>query len=647
MDIVVNHGGNSHGSSFGDFDNDGDLDLVVTNDADEDNFYYVNNGDGTFTAVHNSFSSEGGESFGVANADFDLDGDLDLYVVNHGENANFFYQNDRDISKSLINYSQACVSLIGTVSNNIAIGTTVSVRANIFGVDTWQTRQVTGQSGGGLSSQNDILQHFGLGDASQIDEIIIQWPSGYTETFGAQAVGDCISFVEQSGADLTGVAYYDANGNCSWDAGETLLPNAEITVQPGNRTVYTDINGEYSVNLQPGTYSVNQNAMDNWNVTCGVGGYSITITDPSLTYIGGDFGNFPSTAQILPDLEVALATTALRVGFESLYAISYGNTGTEIGNDAVLEVDFGTHIIPMQSSIPWDNQIGTTYYWNLGAMSIGMQNTIYVYDSISVDAIIGDLTTVTATISSSNPDLQLSNNSTSDNAFFVGGFDPNDMLVFPEGSINRDEELTYKIRFQNVGNANANNVVVRNDLPDELDIESLEIGATSHPYRFWIEDGKTLVWSFENINLPDSIADEVNSHGFATYRIIPKGILSNGTKIINKASIYFDNNAPIVTNEVTNTIIEISSEIRGKLMIYPNPLTVASTIEIVPKSLIQQDVLMNSIMIFDALGRLVYNRNDIGNYRIKLDKNNIKEGYYIVRAIGEDGNEYIGKLVVH
>ena len=155
-----------------------------------------------------------------------------------------------------------------------------------------------------------------------------------------------------------------------------------------------------------------------------------------------------------------------------------------------------------------------------------------------VNAIIGDLTTVSANISSSNADLQLANNSANDSGFFVGGFDPNDMLVYPEGNIKKTEELSYKIRFQNVGNANVDNVIIRNDLPDELDFELLEIGATSHPYRFWIEDGKTLVWSFENINLPDSTADEVNSHGFVTYRIVPKESLSNGTKIINKLQYF-------------------------------------------------------------------------------------------------------------
>ena len=71
----------------------------------------------------------------------------------------------------------------------------------------------------------------------------------------------------------------------------------------------------------------------------------------------------------------------------------------------------------------------------------------------------------------------------------MGGFDPNDMLVFPEGDIKRDEELSYKIRFQNVGNAEVDFVEVRNQLPDELDIKTLELGAVSHPYQFRIENG--------------------------------------------------------------------------------------------------------------------------------------------------------------
>ena len=82
-------------------------------------------------------------------------------------------------------------------------------------------------------------------------------------------------------------------------------------------------------------------------------------------------------------------------------------------------------------------------------------------------------------------------------------------------------------------------------------------------------------------------------------------------------------------------------------MIYPNPMIRVSNIEIIPKSLQDQDVLINNLIIFDALGRQVYIRNDISNYRIELNKNDLKEGYYIVKAIGEDGNEYFGKLMIH
>ena len=68
-----------------------------------------------------------------------------------------------------------------------------------------------------------------------------------------------------------------------------------------------------------------------------------------------------------------------------------------------------------------------------------------------------------------------------------------------------DQELTYKIRFQNVGNDVVRTVVLRDELPEGLDLTTLVQGAASHPYQFRIEGERTLVWTFENINLIDSI----------------------------------------------------------------------------------------------------------------------------------------------
>jgi hypothetical protein len=95
---IVNDGGRSVSSSWGDYDNDGDLDLFVANYlASENNFLYQNNGDGTFTKITTgAIVTDGGRSYGSIWGDYDNDGDLDLFVTNYWGDNNFLYQNNGD-----------------------------------------------------------------------------------------------------------------------------------------------------------------------------------------------------------------------------------------------------------------------------------------------------------------------------------------------------------------------------------------------------------------------------------------------------------------------------------------------------------------------------------------------------------------------
>ena len=145
--------------------------------------------------------------------------------------------------------------------------------------------------------------------------------------------------------------------------------------------------------------------------------------------------------------------------------------------------------------------------------------------------------------------------------------DPNDKQVFPNGYeephfILNETELEYLIRFQNTGNAPAINVWVTDTIDDNFDLDSFELLTYSHSVMTTIKtDERVIEYYFEDIMLPDSTNNEPDSHGFISYRIDPYPDLEIGTELNNTANIYFDNNAPVITNTTWNTIYECTQEL--------------------------------------------------------------------------------------
>lgn len=178
--IIVNDGGDSVSSSWADYDNDGDLDLYVTNDFNENNYLYENNGDDTFTKITTGDQvNDGGRSNGATWADYNNDGYLDLFVPNGQRpdtQSNILYRNNRTFNNFWIN-----VKCIGTSSNKTAIGIKVRVKALITSTQVWQLRQVSGCTG--FNAQNSFNVEFGIGDASIVDSLIFDWPSGLVDVY--------------------------------------------------------------------------------------------------------------------------------------------------------------------------------------------------------------------------------------------------------------------------------------------------------------------------------------------------------------------------------------------------------------------------------------------------------------------------------
>src|SRR5690606_8518432 len=102
------------------------------------------------------------------------------------------------------------------------------------------------------------------------------------------------------------------------------------------------------------------------------------------------------------------------------------------------------------------------------------------------------------------------------------------------------EWIDYTIRFQNTGTDTAFNVLITDTLPAYLDPGSFVVGAASHNFTWELRDAGTLKFSFPDILLPDSNANEAASHGFVSFRIKPREPVLPGTMIENFANIYFD-----------------------------------------------------------------------------------------------------------
>lgn len=352
----------------------------------------------------------------------------------------------------------------------------------------------------------------------------------------------------------------DNNGNCINDAGDTPMANQVLTITPGPFYTTTDANGDFAAIVAPGNYTVTASAIPSHNFSCpAVPTFTANVPNPGDTVTGLDY--FRDTLSYTDVGVTGVPPFAIRPGFTNNYYLYVRNNSPRTLNNLTGYLVFDTDIIPQMATPAASSVSGDTLFWSIPSLASTAQFSVVIQCSVSVATVLDDTVSWTAGVLPYPGDANASNNTQLDYQVVTGSYDPNDKQVWNEFGENADgfveineTELDYLIRFQNTGTDTAFNIVVRDTMDLGLDLSTFRVTATSHPMTHSITGNGKVAFNFDNILLPDSNVNEEGSHGFVRYTVNRFAGQPTGTSIENTAHIYFDFNAPIVTNTVQTVV---------------------------------------------------------------------------------------------
>ncbi len=465
-----------------------------------------------------------------------------------------------------------------------------------------------------------------------------------------ELVVDCddTGFIEVS-------AFYDDNGNTIFDDNESNFSNGYFTYEINNDGVINNVEtsiGRFTIDNtdEANTYDFDfyfYNAYDD----C----YEASTT--SFENVSALFGEnisveFPVTdSQFCQDISVNLVNQqSPRPGFNHINYLIIRNIGinTVTGTlDYILDEDLVLNSISAGSNF---STVITSNGFSLDFIGLEPNESITVTVSLLTPSSVqlGEMVTNTAIYLSASNDLVLDNNESSVTEEVTGSYDPNDKMeshgpeIIYSDFITTDEYLYYTIRFQNVGTAEAIFVRIEDELDSQLDETTFQMLRASHDYTV-TRTGTSLEWFFDDINLPAEQDDAEGSNGFVYFKIKPKAGYTVNDVIPNTAAIYFDFNAPIITNTFNSTFIEplsVNDFNRADINIYPNPANNKVKISLNGKSIDNFEVTL-----IDIQGKAISLPRAVSNGLLELDVKALNSGLYFVQLRKGD-QTFVEKLVI-
>ena len=433
---------------------------------------------------------------------------------------------------------------------------------------------------------------------------------------------------------VSGQVFCDQDNNGIMNSGELPLANVPVTLSVQNPvsstisvTVFTDASGYFSYCGQLSSITNNVSASINpqW-----LSAHGYVALAPSVNLAGSSSAGTTTPGMIAVNCSPTPCADlwsncnwtfwggGIFQGMPALMTLGWGNNGPNAVGSYTLSLTIPAGVTLNTSSIVNSNYTisGNTITWNFTSS----QNNFTMFENISFNVPFGLgfgtalIFTSSITATGSIIDCAVQNN----NGFLINEvgspMDPNDKVASRDAmyqnlqnnteeiDVNIQDVLSYTVRFQNIGTAPAQNIYILDTLDANLDWSTFMPMQSSHPMIIIDLGNGVKRFEFNQIWLPDSSSNEPASHGALTYRIQENANNLVGSTIENTAHIFFDWNAPIITNTTYNintTFGGIDETAENQLLLFPNPTAEILNIHI------STSMENSSYTVLDCFGRNV------------------------------------------
>lgn len=406
---------------------------------------------------------------------------------------------------------------------------------------------------------------------------------------------------------ITGtIRYDDENNGCDGDLAQSY---AKVLITDGQNSgsSFIDNFGNYAFYTQAGSFEITPQVQNPNYFTITPAIVGIDFADNNDNVRIQDFCIAPNG--IHPDLEVILTPIfAARPGQDATYKLIYKNKGNQTQTGSI-NLSFDDSKTDFVSAIPEvANQGLNSLIWIYSSLlpfeTREINFTLNVNSPQENPAVnVDDVLNFTASINFAQGDETPTDNFFNLNQIVVNSFDPNNKICLEGRTIlvqRIGDYLHYNINFENIGIADAVNVVVK-DIIDtsKLDINSFQLLYASDTLQTKVDNNK-IEFIFKDINLRSTATQPIGGHGNVLFKIRTLPTLQEGDEVVNNANIYFDYNAPIITNDARTTFGTLSNSVFIKdnsVFVYPNPAN--------SKINVKADNAIKSIEIYDVQGRIL------------------------------------------